>query len=61
MARQTGTFTVKDLEGDRHFIAYEAGSEPQIRLLLSADEQPRQITAALVKELNLAIAAIQID
>ena len=60
MARQTGTFTVKDLEGDRH-LPMRLGSEPQIRLLLSADEQPRQITAALVKELNLAIAAIQID
>jgi len=61
MARLTGSFAIKDLEGDRHFIVYESGPGLLVCFYLNADKQPRKLVEELVSMLNLSIAAIQVD
>ncbi len=61
MARLTGSFAIKDLEGDRHFIVYEVRTRTASLFLLNADKQPRKLVEELVSMLNLSIAAIQVD
>jgi hypothetical protein len=61
MKRLTGGFALKEFGDGRLFIEYESGPRPMVSLLLIADRQPRETALELVKKLNLAVAAIEID